>query len=107
MEHISPRVREKTYQDISAKKEQNMKKYGIGLILLSVLALIGCVVITTVFEPFDTLIKPPKVDGENLSIQLAFEEKVGTDYILKQPISGNRRSENFLALVVEKCQRVL
>ena len=69
-----------------------MKKYAIGLILLSILALIGCVSITTVFEPLDTLMKPPKVDGENLSIQLAFEENVGENYLLKQPISGSYRS---------------
>lgn len=69
-----------------------MKKYAIGLIFLSVLALIGCVVVTTAFEPLDTLMKPPKLEGENLSIQLAFEENVGKNYILKQPISGNYRS---------------
>ncbi len=69
-----------------------MKKYAIGLIFLSILALIGCVVITTAFEPMDTLMKPPKVDGENLSIQLAFEENVGENYLLKQPISGSYRS---------------
>lgn len=69
-----------------------MKKYAIGLIFLSILALFGCVVITTAFEPLDTLMKPPKVEGENLSIQLAFEEYVGEDYLLKQPISGNYRS---------------
>ena len=69
-----------------------MKKYGFGLILLSVLALLGCVVITKAFEPLDTLMKPPKVEGENLSIQLAFEEYVGENYLLKQPISGSYRS---------------
>lgn len=69
-----------------------MKKYGFGLIFLSILALIACVVITTAFEPLDTLMKPPKIEGENLEIQLAFEENVGENYLLKQPISGSYRS---------------
>lgn len=69
-----------------------MKKYGFGLIVLSIIALFGCVVITTAFEPLDTLMKPPRVEGENLSVQLAFEENVGKNYLLKQPISGNYRS---------------
>lgn len=69
-----------------------MKKYAIGLILLSILALIGCVGVTTAFEPLENLMKPPKVEGENLSIQLAFEEKVGKNYLLKQPLNGNFRS---------------
>ena len=69
-----------------------MKKYAIGLIFLSILALIGCVGVTTAFEPLENLMKPPMVEGENLSIRLAFEENVGKNYLLKQPISGNYRS---------------
>lgn len=69
-----------------------MKKYAIGLIFLSILALIGCVGVTTAFEPLENLMKPPRVEGENLSIRLAFEENIGKNYLLKQPISGNYRS---------------
>lgn len=69
-----------------------MKKYAVGLIFLSVMALIACVGISTAFEPLDTLMKPPRVEGENLSIQLAFEENLGGNYLLKQPISGEHRS---------------
>ncbi len=69
-----------------------MKKYAFGLIFLSILALIACVVITTAFEPLDTLMKPPKIEGENLEIQLAFEKNIGKNYLLKQPVSGSYRS---------------
>lgn len=85
-----------------------MKKYGIGLIFMSILALIGCITVTTSFEPLETLMKPPKVEGENLSIQLAFEENVGEDYLLKQPISGNHRSAyNFIDLTGDKNDEVV
>lgn len=76
-----------------------MKKYAIWLIIIALIALLGFTIVTTTFRPLESLMKPPKVEGENLAIQLAFEEKIGTDYVLKQPISGNRRSAyNFIDL---------
>ena len=85
-----------------------MKKYGVWLIVLSLIALMGFVIVTTTFQPLDSLMRPPKVEGDNLSIQLAFEEKVGTDYILKQPISGNNRSAfNFIDLTGDKKEEVI
>ena len=76
-----------------------MKKYAIWLIIIALIALLGFTIVTTTFRPLESLMKPPKVEGENLAIQLAFEEKIGTDYVLKQPISGNKRSAyNFIDL---------
>lgn len=85
-----------------------MKKYGVWLIILTLIALLGFTIVTTTFQPMESLMRPPKVEGENLSIQLAFEEKVGTDYILKQPISGNHRSAyNFMDLTGDKNEEVV
>lgn len=85
-----------------------MKKYGVWLIILTLIALLGFTIVTTTFQPMESLMRPPKVEGENLSIQLAFEEKVGTDYILKQPIGGNRRSAyNFIDLTGDKNDEVV
>ena len=69
-----------------------MKKYAISVIIISLIALLGFVFISTFFQPVDSLMRPPQVEGENLSIQLAFEENVGKNYILKRPISGSYRS---------------
>ena len=69
-----------------------MKKYAVWLVLLTFTALIAFMIVTTAFQPIDSLMRPPRVEGENLSIQLAFEEKVGKDYILKRPVSGNYRN---------------
>lgn len=69
-----------------------MKKYAILVIIVSIIAVFGFILISTYFQPLDSLMRPPQVEGENLSIQLAFEESVGKDYLLKQPISGSYRS---------------
>ncbi len=69
-----------------------MKKYAVAVIIVSLIALLGFVFISTYFQPIDSLMRPPQVEGDNLSIQLAFEEFVGKDYLLKQPVSGNYRS---------------
>ncbi len=85
-----------------------MKKYAVWLILLTFTALIAFMIVTTAFQPVDSLMRPPKVEGENLSIQLAFEEKVGTDYILKRPISGNyRNAYNFIDLTGDNNDEVI
>ena len=79
-----------------------MKKYGFGLIVLSIIALFGCVVITTAFEPLDTLMKPPRVEGENLSVQLAFEDlreklvnKPAAGHFKKAGVSAKRHLKEF------------
>ena len=85
-----------------------MKKFGVALFVLSLIALLGFVIVTTTFRPMESLMRPPKVEGENLSIQLAFEEKVGSDYILKQPVSGNHRSAyNLIDLTGDKNDEVI
>ncbi len=85
-----------------------MKKFAVCLIVISLIALLGFAIVTTTFQPLDSLMRPPKVEGENLSIQLAFEEKIGTRYVLKQPISGNYRSAyNFIDLTGDKKEEVI
>lgn len=74
-----------------------MRKYAVSVIVVSLIALLGFLFITTYFQPVDSLIRPPKPEGENLSIQLAFEESIDGDYVLKQPISGEYRSAYIFA----------
>ncbi len=74
-----------------------MRKYAVSVIVVSLIALLGFLFITTYFQPVDSLIRPPKVEGENLSIQLAFENSIDGDYVLKQPLSGEYRSAYIFA----------
>ncbi len=69
-----------------------MKKYSVGLVITAVVLAVILILLASAFKPINSLMKPPKVDGENLNIQLAFEESVGDKYLLKQPISGAYRS---------------
>ena len=85
-----------------------MKKYAVGFVLVFLIALLGFFVFTTTFQPVDSLMRPPKVEGENLSIQLAFEEKIGTDYVLKRPLRGNyRNAYTFIDLTGDKNNEVI
>ena len=85
-----------------------MRRYAVWLVLLSMIALLGFVVVTTTFQPIDSLMRPPKVEGENLDIQLAFEEKVGTNYILKRPMKGSHKSAyTFIDLTGDKNNEVI
>lgn len=74
-----------------------MRKYAVSVIIVSLIALLGFLFISTYFQPVDSLIKPPKLEGENLSIQLAFESSIDGDYVLKQPLSGEYKSAYILA----------
>ena len=69
-----------------------MKKYSIWLIVTAVVLAVALVFLVSEFKPVNSLMKPPKVEGENLAIQLAFEESVGDTYLLKQPLKGEYRS---------------
>ncbi len=69
-----------------------MKKYSIGLVLTAVILAAALIFLVSEFKPVNSLMKPPKVEGENLAIQLAFEESVGDTYLLKQPLKGDYRS---------------
>lgn len=85
-----------------------MKKYGVWFIVFTLIVLLGFTIVTTTFQPMESLMRPPKVEGENYSVQLAFEEKIGEDYILKQPINGNHRSAyNFVDLTGDKDNEVV
>ena len=44
------------------------------------------------FFSVDSLIRPPKLTGENAVIQQAFEQEVGSDVVLLNPVSGTHRS---------------
>ncbi len=85
-----------------------MKKYAVSVIIVSLIALLGFGFIGTYFQSVDSLMRPPKVEGENLLIQLAFEDFVGKNYLLKQPISGNYRSAyTFIDLTGDKDDEVI
>lgn len=69
-----------------------MKKYSVGLVFTAVILAVALFFLVSEFKPINSLMKPPKVEGENLAIQLAFEESVGDNYLLKQPLKGDYRS---------------
>lgn len=69
-----------------------MKKYSLGFIVFSITALLVIILCVTAFKPIDSLMTPPKLEGENLNIQLAFENSVESGYKLKSPINGDYRS---------------
>lgn len=69
-----------------------MRKYAMAVIIVSLIALLGFAFVSTYFQPVDSLIRPPQAEGENLAIQLAFNDAVGGDCILKQPLNGNYRN---------------
>ena len=85
-----------------------MKKYAVWFAIVFFIALLGLGVVSNTFKPVDSLMRPPKVEGENLSIQLAFEEKIGTDYVLKRPLRGNyRNAYTFIDLTGDKSNEVI
>lgn len=69
-----------------------MRKYAFSFLIVLVVSMLAVVLFSNSFESVDSLMKPPKLEGENLEIQLAFEKNVGTNYILKSPIKGRHRS---------------
>lgn len=70
-----------------------MKKYSAALIITAIVLALALIYLVSEFKPINSLMKPPKVEGENLAIQLAFEESVGENkYLLKQPLRGEHRS---------------
>ena len=85
-----------------------MRKYAMAVLTISLIALLGFAFVSTYFQPVDSLIRPPQAEGENLSIQLAFSEAVGEDYLLKQPMNGNYRSAyTFIDLTGDKNDEVI
>ena len=85
-----------------------MRKYAMAVLIISLIALLGFAFVSTYFQPVDSLIRPPQAEGENLSIQLAFSEAVGEDYLLKQPMNGKYRSAyTFIDLTGDKNDEVI
>lgn len=69
-----------------------MKKIIASILVVCTLVFLGFVALNTEFASVDSVIKPPKIEGENYEIQAAFEAAVGEKYILKAPLSGEYRT---------------
>ncbi len=69
-----------------------MKKNLTAMLLLGFICLLGFVLTKITYEPVDSLIRPPKIEGENSEIQTAFEKSVESGYLLKSPLAGEYRS---------------
>jgi hypothetical protein len=63
------------------------------LSLIIVLTLTGC----NIGNPIDNMLSPPKLSAEETAVTAALEAAVGTDYRLKYPQTGERRS----AVIIE------
>ncbi len=62
----------------------------IALLIIVMLAFSSCSVFD--FYSADSLLRPPKLTGENAALQEAFEKSVGTDISLYAPIAGENRT---------------
>lgn len=62
------------------------------VLLFALIALLCCSCSFIDFTSTDSLIRPPKLTGENALIQQAFEKAVGKDVMLVSPVSGDFRS---------------
>ena len=69
-----------------------MKKIVAFIFAACFIALLWFSLDKITYEPIDSLIRPPKIEGENYDIQSAFEESVGSGYILKSPLAGEYRT---------------
>lgn len=69
-----------------------MRKYILAIIAVFFTAAFALAVAMFEFKPIDSLMKPPKIEGENLQIQLAFEAFAGDGYNLITPLKGEHRS---------------
>ncbi len=70
-----------------------MNKRIISVLVLALMlcSLSGCS-FSSLFTPIEKLIRPPKLYGENSELQVAFEQYVGPNIVLKSAASGNYRS---------------
>ena len=62
------------------------------ILLFALTALLCCSCSIIDFTSTDSLIRPPKLTGENALIQQTFEKAVGKDVMLVSPVSGDYRS---------------
>lgn len=69
-----------------------MKKALTIFLFLGFICLLGFVLTKMTYEPIDSLIRPPKIEGDNAEIQVAFENSVESGYLLKSPLAGEYRS---------------
>ena len=69
-----------------------MKKHFLTLFMLCFVVLLCFVFTEYTYKPIDSLIRPPRIEGNNSDIQTAFENSVGSDYQLKSPLSGEYRT---------------
>lgn len=69
-----------------------MKKVLTAFLLIGFICLLGLVLTKMTYEPVDSLIRPPKIEGENAEIQTAFENSVESGYLFKSPLAGEYRS---------------
>ena len=68
-----------------------MKKLT-AILLIGFLCLLGFVLTKMTYEPIDSLIRLPKIEGENSEIQAAFESSIDSGYIFKSPLAGEYRT---------------
>lgn len=77
---------------------KNAAKLFVPLLLGAVLLLLtGCSLVN--FFSTDSLLRAPKLTGQNAALQQAFEEAVGKDVLLVSPLTGENRS----AYVLRDC----
>lgn len=69
-----------------------MKKSIPVILFVFIAAILMLFISDFKFKPLDTLMKPPKVVGENHAIQLAFEASVDDGYRLIAPVKGNNHA---------------
>ncbi|MBR5409180.1 MAG: hypothetical protein IK104_00780 [Clostridia bacterium] len=80
-------------------KRRSVLAAAVAVLLLLTAALSSC----TVFEDFspESLLKSPKLTGADAQIQAVFEEAVGTNVVLVNPVSGDYRT-SYLRYDVDK-----
>ena len=71
-------------------------KILLGLSLVAVMAVLLSSCDGPNFRSAEKLLKAPKLTGENLAIQTAFEGAVGTNFTLLTPVTGEYRSSYIL-----------
>ncbi len=69
-----------------------MKKHYGGMIVFLLIIVLCLLLFKVDFKTVDSLMRPPKSEGENLEIRTAFEAVAGDKYNFKSPISGEYNS---------------
>lgn len=69
-----------------------MKKHYGAVAVIFIIILICLLLFKVDFRTVDSLMRPPKNEGENFEIQTAFESVAGDKYSFKSPLSGDYNS---------------